>query len=152
MSAQSRPQENPSPRHAGVWVRVAAGVIDLLAMGAPILGLAFLIFGFNDVVESDVLGLPNLLITAVLTVITILLWVNWDGRTPGKKLMRIRIVNFPDYEPFAYGTATTRTVVGLLSAAPLMLGYVVIAFMVARRTDKRGYHDLIARTCVVHDD
>ena len=152
MLDQREPQTSTPRRHAGVWVRVAAGLIDLLAMGAPVLGIAFVVLGVDDVLESDVLGIPNVAITVVLAVITILLWVNWDGRTPGKKLMRIRIVNFPDYQPFAYGTATTRTVVGLLSAAPLMLGYVVIAFMVAWRTDKRGYHDLIARTCVVHDD
>ena len=37
----------------------------------------------------------------------------------------------------------------MLNAAPLMIGYLVISFMVAFRPDERGYHDLLARTCVV---
>ena len=69
---------------------------------------------------------------------------------PGEKLTRIRIVSNPGYEAFGYGTAIVRSLIGVLSALPFFLGYVVIAIMVAAREDKRGYHDIVARTCVVH--
>ena len=31
------------------------------------------------------------------------------------------------------------------------LGYLAQAVMIGVRQDKRGYHDLIAGTCVIHD-
>ena len=88
----------------------------------------------------------------LLAVITILLWVNWDGRTPGKKMMRIRIVSYPDYQPFSYRTASIRTLASLLGLFTLGLGYMAQAVMIAAREDKRGYHDLVAKTCVIHDN
>jgi uncharacterized RDD family membrane protein YckC len=56
-------------------------------------------------VSVSVVDLVNLALLAILTVV---LWVNWDGRTPGKKLLRVRIVSYPGYEPLSYGTATVR--------------------------------------------
>jgi uncharacterized RDD family membrane protein YckC len=41
--------------------------------------------------------------------------------------------------------------VAVASALPLFAGYAVIALMIGLRADKRGYHDLVAGTCVVHD-
>ena len=79
------------------------------------------------------------------------LWVNWDGRTPAKKLTRIHIASYPDYGRLGYWTALVRSLVGTLSAFTVV-GYVVIAAMVGTRPDRRGYHELIARTWVVHDD
>ena len=76
--------------------------------------------------------------------------MNWDGRTPGKKLMKVRIVSYPDYQPFSYGRAAVRTLISLI-ASVTVVGYVVIALMVANRDDKRGFHDIVARTCVIHD-
>ena len=81
------------PRHAGVWVRVAANVLDVIILGAPVLLLFSLILDVESsaaqgtVSLADFYNVPTLLQMVILTVITILLWVNWDGRTPGKKLL-----------------------------------------------------------------
>ena len=77
--------------------------------------------------------------------------MNWDGRTPGKKITRTRIVTYPEYGPLAYKTSLVRMVIAVASSLPLLLGYVVISLMIGLRADKRGYHDLVAGTCVVHD-
>ena len=119
-------------------------------MGIPAYLFVSVFFDFGWMVEEDMFSGASNVNVLLLAVATIFLLVNWDGRTPGKKLMRIRIVTYPDYQPFSYGTATVRTVVGAASALTVV-GYIVIAFMVALREDKRGYHDMIARTCVVHD-
>jgi uncharacterized RDD family membrane protein YckC len=34
---------------------------------------------------------------------------------------------------------------------PFLVGYLIIAIMIAGREDKRGYHDIVSKTCVVHD-
>ena len=144
-------------RHAGVRVRIAANLLDLIIMGIPVALLVSLILQTESRREeggvslADFYNVPSLLNAAVLTAVTILLWVNWDGRTPGKKLMRIRIVSYPGYQPFSYGTASLRQVVSLTGVLTAGLLYLVMVFMVGLRADKRGFHDLIARTCVIHD-
>jgi len=87
----------------------------------------------------------------ILATVTILLWVNWDGRTPGKKILRIRIVSYPEYQEFGYRTATIRSIVSTVSAVLLFIPYIAIAIMIVVRDDKRGLHDLLAKTVVVHD-
>ena len=121
-------------------------------MGAPAYVVVSLAFDFDWLLGDEPFSLPNLVNTALLTLVTILLWVNWDGRTPGKKLTRIRIVSYPEYRPFSYGTAAVRILISVASALPLLAGYIAIAIMIALREDKRGYHDLLVRTVVVHED
>ena len=158
------------PEHAGVRVRVAAAVLDVVVMGLPFYLLLSVIFDFEGLSRmfiesrqnteglaaadafsfSDFPWLVNSLTLILLAAITILLWVNWDGRTPGKKLMKVRIVSYPDYRPLSYGHAAVRTLFSLI-ASVTVVGYVVIALMVAYRHDKRGFHDIVAKTCVTHD-
>lgn len=142
------------PRHAGLRIRLVASLVDIVALAAPAYLVVSILFDFDWVLGGDggeLITIPNLVNTAILTVVTILLWVNWDGRTPGKKLTRTRIVSYPGYGPFSYGTALVRSLVGALSALTVF-GYLIIAVMVGTREDKRGYHDLAARTCVIHDE
>ena len=124
-------------------------------MGAPVYLVVSIFFDFDWLLvglRGESSGWADLLNTALLTAVTVLLWVNWDGRTPGKKLTHIRIVSYPRYQPFGYGTAVVRTIMGILSALPLLLGYAAISIMIATRPDKRGYHDIVAKTCVIHDE
>ena len=164
-SSESRP-----PRHAGFWIRLAAIIIDLVVLGIPlrVILLILVFFGSDagevtgfDLSYTDAQGetvttrislsVADLTQLVLLSVITVLLWVNWDGRTPGKKMLRIRIVSYPGYQPFSYPTASIRTLASLLGLFTFGLGYMAQAVMIAARGDKRGYHDLIAKTCVVHD-
>ena len=148
--------DEAQPRHAGVWVRVAANLLDLVIMGVPLLLLFSLVFDFDTSGEAaasfgDIYSIEFLLNAAILAAITVLLWVNWDGRTPGKKLVKVRIVSFPDYGGLSYGTAALRSVLSLTGALTLGLLYLVMAVMIGVRKDNRGFHDLLSGTCVVHD-
>ena len=162
-------EERTRPRHAGFWKRFAAVILDLLVFGIPlrVVLLILVIFGPDpgevtgfDLNYTDAQGetvtitrisLYDLAQLVLLAIITVLLWVNWDGRTPGKKMLGIRIVSYPDYQPFSYRTATVRTLASLLGLLTLGLGYLAQAVMISVREDKRGYHDLVAATCVIHD-
>ncbi len=167
---ETQSDSSDQPRHAGFWVRFGAVILDLVVLGIP-LRLVLLIpvlFGseagevtgfdlsYTDaqgetVTARNSLSVADLAQLVLLAVITVLLWVNWDGRTPGKKMLRIRIVSYPDFSPFSYRTASIRTLASLLGVFTLGLGYMAQAVMIAAREDKRGYHDIIAGTCVVHD-
>ena len=169
---EEQPEDAGNPRHAGLGVRIAAALLDFVIMGVPLYLLLTQLLGLDagtdnlfesrwrsleDLESADFstsfssFSPANMVTWALLGVITLLLWVNWDGRTPGKKLLRIRIVSYPEYQPFSYGPATIRSLLGVVSAITVVL-YVVIGFMVGLREDKRGFHDLIAKTCVIHDE
>jgi uncharacterized RDD family membrane protein YckC len=137
------------PRHAGFQIRLVASLVDIVALGAPAYLIVAILFDFDWILSGqgdELVSGADLINMAILTVVTVVLWVNWDGRTPGKKLTRTRIVSYP-----GYGKALIRSLVGAFSALTVV-GYVVIAVMVGKRKDKRGYHDLAASTCVVHDE
>ena len=169
-SQEENSEAGAAPRHAGFWSRFAAVIIDLVVLGIPlrVILLILVIFGsdaaevtgfdfsYTDAQGETVtarisLSVADLAQLVLLAVITVLLWVNWDGRTPGKKMLRIRIVTYPGYQPFSYRTASIRTLSSLLGLFTLGVGYIAQAVMIAARDDKRGYHDLIAKTCVIHD-
>ena len=156
-------------RHAGFRIRFLAGLLDLLIMGIPLLLVISIVFGSDageiagfDIEFTDAQGVEqtsrislsvaDLVQMAVLAVVTVLLWVNWDGRTPGKKITGTKIVSYPKYEGLSYGTSAVRMAASVASAVPLALGYIVISLMVGLRRDKRGYHDLLAGTCVVYEE
>ena len=150
-------EEETRPRHARVWIRIAANVIDLVVLGLPVLLLISTVLGAESkaagepVALSDFYNLQTLANAALLTIVTVLLWVNWDGRTPGKKILGLKIVSYPDYQQFSYGTASVRALLSITGAMTVFVGYIAMAVMIAARSDKRGYHDLIAKTCVIHE-
>jgi len=145
------PPKAQQPRHAGFLVRLAASVLDIIIMGVPVYLAVSLIYGFRLDPEGGIFSTGDLVQFVLLGGMTVFLWVNWDGRTPGKKLTKIRIVSYPGYGSFGYRTATIRTLIGVASLLPFLVGYFIIAIMIAGREDKRGYHDIFSNTCVVHD-
>ncbi len=87
------------PRHAGFRVRALASLIDIVALGAPAYLLVSLFFDFDwgtAGIRGESAGWADLLNTVLVVVVTVVLWVKWDGRTPGKRLTRIRIVSLRD--------------------------------------------------------
>ena len=73
------------PRHAGLWVRFPASVLDIIIMGVPVYLAVSLFYGFRLETER-IISAEDLVQLGLLGVITVLLWVNWDGRTPGTAL------------------------------------------------------------------
>jgi uncharacterized RDD family membrane protein YckC len=158
--------DQKTPRHAGLGIRVGAALLDIVTMGVPVLLIVFILaqtFGITGDgsiinVEQDDAGIPTGMSSGpgsfqtwaqiiILATVTILLWVNYDGRTPGKIILRIRFVSYPKYQEFGYRTATIRSIV---SEVLVFIPYIVKAIMIVVRDDKRGLHDLLAKTVVVH--
>jgi uncharacterized RDD family membrane protein YckC len=71
------------------------------------------------------------------------------GATIGKMIFGVRIVR-SDGSPLGYKFALFRFLLKMLSGLPCYIGYVVSAFMVAFREDKRALHDLIVGTRVIY--
>jgi len=132
-------------RYAGFWVRAIASLLDGLILGIPILMVLTLIFGDNWLHQE--FSSMDVLYQVVLTAVTVILWVNWEGRTPGKKLLGIKVVQGNNYEPVSYSKAILRYLGYFVSFLALGIGFLMVAF----RADKRGLHDLIAGTYVIYE-
>lgn len=144
-SGLDRDNDMVKKKYAGFWIRVVATLLDVIIIGIPTAIILLLFFGplLEDNLVAQFFG------WIIVSGTIVYLWVNWNGRTPGKKLMGIKIVSFPDNEPLTYEKALLRCIIGYtLSGLTIGLGYIMVAF----RDDKRGLHDLIAKTCVIYEE
>jgi len=125
--------------YAGFWVRTAASLIDsvlLLLITAPLPLLMFIVPS-----ETAVLVLSTL----VSALLVILFW-RWKQGTPGKLLLRLRIVDAHSGGEPCLRQWCLRYVGYVLSSVPLLLGF----FWVLWDPRCQGWHDKLAGTVVVH--
>lgn len=144
--AAAMPQSAAQP--AGFWLRVLASIIDGVLLQilsyAMLFGLQAVMGGINF--ETDpTIALVLLAMSMVVSVAYYVFFTGYNGQTPGKMALRVKVID-NDGGPVGYGQAFVREVVGkFLSSLILCIGYLMVAF----RADKRGLHDLVARTRVI---
>ena len=136
-------------RPAGFWIRVLAYVIDSVIFGV-LVGVASIALPGSSancggatsqfVCNPAGSGLGGL----VGAIYFIALWTLW-GRTLGMRILGLRIVR-TDGSPVGIGTAILRYVGLIVSFLVCFVGVIWVAF----DTQKRGWHDRIANTLVVH--
>ncbi len=117
-------------KHANFLIRFLAVLIDTIIISLPIA----LIFG--DYITDGIIG-----------IITISLWIFWNGQTPGKKILNLKIVD-ENYSDINLKTAIIRYVGYYINILTFLIGFAIISF----REDRRGLHDILAKTYVVHTD
>lgn len=150
-----QPAVGAAMRYAGFWVRVGAALLDFLIV-IPVLALVFLAFylAVPDFLSAFFPGraaqgngalLPFRLITMAIGISYETFFVGKWGATPGKMICKLRVVR-PDGDRVSYLRAFARYFGRLLSAIPLDLGYLIVAF----DSEKRGLHDYICSTRVIH--
>ena len=123
-------------KNAGFGIRLAAGIIDMVII-VVCLGLLKSIMPFlTHPIFNTLAG----------ALYSILLWVNWNGQTVGKRVMGIKVVK-EDGSPVDYQTAVIRYLTYMVSTIPLFLGY----FWVIWDEKKQGWHDKLAKTLVVKE-
>jgi uncharacterized RDD family membrane protein YckC len=171
MADQSSSRE---PQYVGFWKRLLAFLIDSLVVSLILSPLMLALYGggyFHKLnaelaallVSSgdpnadlarllEILGRPDSAVSALgdirvqlgLLVATILFW-RFRGATPGKMLVRARIVTADGLRQPSTGRLIGRFLAYLVSIVPAFLGFLWIAF------DKRkqGWHDKLAGTVVI---
>ena len=140
--------ENPPlPQHyAGLWLRLAATIIDSFLLFAVILPVLFAIYGV-DYFKSDmrIQGIWDLLLqTLVPLLITVWFWRRYRG-TPGKVILKLAVVDGSTGRAMTRGQAVGRYFAYIASTLPLGLGFIWIAF----DPKKRALHDLLCGTQVI---
>lgn len=128
-------------RFAGFWRRLAAALIDTLLF----MVLFFIVMG-PGYASAPLGSLVWLMENAMSMAITVVFWVRILG-TPGKLLMGCHVVDATSGKPVTVTQAILRYLGYYVSALPLGLGFLWIAW------DKRkqGFHDKIANTIVLYN-
>ncbi|MBE0500395.1 MAG: zinc-ribbon domain-containing protein [Desulfuromonadales bacterium] len=132
---------------ATILARAAALLVDTVLIVIMILilriGLSFISSGLQ-LEGVIVLQFTFLLFALTLGFAYHLLFIAACGQTPGKKLLRIRVMPI-DRPEMTYSRALLRELFGRIVSAPLLLGYLLALF----HPQRRAVHDKIADTCVV---
>ncbi len=128
----------PSIAYAGFRVRTAASLIDSVLMLIITAPLPLLVFIVPD--ETAVLVLS----TVVSALVVILFW-RWKQGTPGKLMLRLRIVDAATGGEPGLRQWCLRYVGYILSTLPLLLGFLWAAWDPRRQ----GWHDKLAGTVVI---
>ena len=155
----SSPSHQMSPleglQYVGFWMRYAALVLDTTFL-FPV-WILFILLG-----ESETLSGYSLYMFLLLMILAYHVpFVGLKGRTPGKRLLGIKVVNNRGEAP-GIGLAVLREAVGkyfvlfgtLFIPPPFgffsTMGVVVLAGVwIARDSAKQGWHDKLAKTYVV---
>jgi len=120
----------------GLFLFIGATAVDLAEAG-----------DFDAMLLGDnlaAMALSFMLLWAALFLLYFTFFTYWGGQTPGKMLMRVRVVT-KDFGNLTLLRAFARTLCYFLSSLFLGLGFLIAAF----DRDKRALHDFIAKTYVV---
>jgi uncharacterized RDD family membrane protein YckC len=132
--------------YAGFWVRLVAAIIDgvvLLMVGLAIQAIAS--FTGTAAAATSNAGSAGGLLGLLIGYIYDAYFVAFHSATPGKMVMGLEVVS-GDGSPVSFGAAAGRGLAKLLSGAIFCIGYI----MVAVDGQKRGLHDRICETRVIH--
>ena len=140
---------------AGLGSRFAALLVDYLIWAAAAIAIIFLIFLIDPGLEKvSILG--SKWATAIEVLIPFLCYWGyftlfeafWDGRTPGKRVARIRVIQRSG-RGIGLFESMTRNLLRIVDQFPFI--YVVGAISVFVTRDHQRLGDLAAGTLVVHD-
>jgi len=137
-------------RPAGFWVRVFSSVIDAIVVA---IGQGAINFVFGLAIPNMQSGAGAAIFVTILSSI-VFPWVYWIGltknygQTLGKMVMKLRVLpSEGDVDGLTYGQVFLREVIGkFISAIVFLIGFIRVGIA----DDKKGWHDLIAKTRVVH--
>jgi len=132
--------------YAGFWIRVLASIIDtvlILLVTAPLL---LAVYGADYWQSASLVsGGWDILVSYVFPAVAVILFWIYKSATPGKMILRLKVVSLGETPHLSVGQAVIRYIGYYPAMLALMLGLIWVAF------DKRkqGWHDKMANTAVV---
>ena len=141
-----RMHDTASLEYVGFWSRVAASLIDTVALLLVCVPLLLLFGGVSALFDPSASTSPaGIFVNWVLPfVLTAFFWRYFQA-TPGKMAIRALIVDAKTGEAPSNAQVLVRYVGYILSTLALGLGFIWIAF----DARKQGWHDKLAGTVVI---
>jgi len=141
------------PEYAGFWLRVAAYLIDGIAVTVVFYILMFMFMG-SLLLNPDSVQDPEAMMARIIPLYVIVFVGSWlyyalmesseKQATLGKMAVGIKVTDMYGAR-ISFGNATGRFFGKFLSALIIYVGFIMVAF-----TDKKqGLHDMMASTLVV---
>ncbi|WHI47889.1 RDD family protein [Microbulbifer sp. JMSA004] len=134
-------------KYAGFWLRFAANMVDSMWL-TVVMFTPIIIVIWGEYLEADSAAYIALYLFSqfILPAILVLwFWQKWQA-TPGKMVCGIKVVDAESHEPPGLLKYSLRYVGYFISMIPLCLGY----FWVGWDSKKRGFHDYLSKTVVIH--
>jgi len=157
-------------KYAGFWIRFFASFLDTLFLALPVAIVIYFLsdgnwFDFSQFQQNISYAMSGnagaalsnqpqkslkweLLFEVLVLLITALFWKKFQGATPGKKILHIKIVDAKTFKDIDSRQTITRSLGYFASIITFLVGFLMVAF----REDKRGLHDLLAGTVVIYED
>jgi uncharacterized RDD family membrane protein YckC len=138
----------PELDYVGFWARVGAALIDSVLLLAVITPVLYWFYGPSYFLEGGAVhGAVDVLLNWVLPAVAVVVFWVYRQATPGKMVIKARIVDADTAGPPSTGQLVGRYFAYYISILPFCLGL----FWVAFDARKQGWHDKLARTVVVRD-
>ncbi len=139
-------QELPPLKYVGFWTRVVASLIDTVLLLMVTMPLLWSAYGWDYYEEPGFIKGPlDFTVSWVFPFVAILLFWIYKSATPGKMVIGAKIVDAETGQKPSDGQFVGRYFAYYLSAIPLCLGFLWVAF----DGRKQGWHDKLAGTVVV---
>ena len=156
-------------KYAGFWIRFLASILDTIFLALPIAVVIYFLsdghwFDFAQYQHNVQMAMSanahaldsqpktslewELIFEISVLLVTMLFWKKWRGATPGKKFLRVKIVDAKSFQDIDNKQAITRSLGYIASTFAFLIGFLMVAF----RRDKRSLHDLLAGTCVIYEE
>ena len=135
-------------RYAGFWLRFSAFAIDMLLLLVIVFPLVLWIYGVDyllDVNRPMFVGPAYVLIMYVFPVVATLIFWKYRQATPGKMLLKMKIVDARTFGPLSTGQLFGRYFAYLVSSIPPFVGFLWIGW----DARKQGWHDKLAGTVLI---
>lgn len=129
--------------YAGFWIRTGATILDVLIISLPLSIILGLIFGIS---EDFSISTADIISNVLGLIIWVVCWVQFAG-TPGKRLLKLKVLDAKTGGNLTVGQAIIRYIAYIPAILCLLLGIIWVAF----DSKKQGWHDKLAGTVVVKD-
>lgn len=142
------PQNAPSPEleYVGFWLRLWASLIDTILISMIVYPLLYALYGGDYFTGGQLFGGAGyVMVNYVLPAVAIIVFWMYKSATPGKMVIRAKIVDAKTGGQPSAGQLIGRYFAYYLSTIPLCLGFLWIAW----DPKKQGWHDKLAGTVVV---
>ena len=136
-------------QYAGFWIRTAASLIDTLLLLILIGPILTAVYGADYWLgDLSTTGAGDLLLNYALPAIAVIVFWIYKSATPGKMILKLRIVDADSGGKPGTGQFIGRYLGYYVSAIPLFLGIIWVG--IDQR--KQGWHDKLAGTVVIRTD
>ncbi|WP_433846986.1 RDD family protein [Acinetobacter proteolyticus] len=138
--------------YAGFWIRFGAAIIDSIIVMVAMIPLTMIFGGGNTTVASNGFSSFQFMSTAdwiwqiLAAVFYIFCWIKFAG-TPGKRLLRLKVLDEKTGENVTAGQAIIRYIGYIPATLVFFIGLIWVAF----DSKKQGWHDKMAKTVVVRE-